>query len=276
MYEILDFDANFGAYSEKWMEMNKKKFKNIEQMEDAMPDVYMHWLNSPAAFLQGETPGLYFQKFDNAAELVKWMEAYEEAEVPVPDPLMERIADLGEKSVSPLMRAAADSEKDAQMRVTALNLLKEIETDGAPLEMCLAIIDSREADDEVADVAAELLQTLGEDCVPPILERINEVTDEARETYLDVLCNFPGDERIFPPLMEAFETHPDKRALYASYLGKLGDPRAVETLKETLTDPELNYLDYLEIRNAVEMLGGTVEIDREFAGDPYYEALKGQ
>lgn len=276
MYEILDFDANFGAYSEKWMELNKKKFKNIEQMEDAMPDVYMHWLNSPAAFLQGEAPGLYFQKFDNAAELVKWLEAYEDADVPVPDPLMERIADLGEKSVSPLMRAAADAERDAQVRVTALNLLKEIETDGAPLEMCLEIIDSREADDEVADVAAELLQTLGETCVPPILERINEVTDEARETYLDVLCNFPGDERIFPPLMEAFETHPDKRALYASYLGKLGDPRAVETLKDVLTDPELNYLDYLEIRNAVEMLGGTVEIDREFAGDPYYEALKGQ
>ena len=276
MYEILDFDANFGAYSEKWMELNKKKFKNIEQMEDAMPDVYMHWLNSPAAFLQGEAPGLYFQKFDNAAELVKWLEAYEDADVPVPDPLMERIADLGEKSVSPLMRAAADAERDAQVRVTALNLLKEIETDGAPLEMCLEIIDSREADDEVADVAAELLQTLGETCVPPILERINDVTDEARETYLDVLCNFPGDERIFPPLMEAFETHPDKRALYASYLGKLGDPRAVETLKDVLTDPELNYLDYLEIRNAVEMLGGTVEIDREFAGDPYYEALKGQ
>ena len=276
MYEILDFDANFGAYSEKWMELNKKRFKNIEQMEDAMPDVYMHWLNSPAAFLQGEAPGLYFQKFDNAAELVKWLEAYEDAGVPVPDPLMERIADLGERSVSPLMRAAADAGRDAQVRVTALNLLKEIETDGAPLEMCLAIIDSREADDEVADVAAELLQTLGEECVPPILARINEVTDEARETYLDVLCNFPGDERIFPPLMEAFETHPDKRALYASYLGKLGDSRAVETLKETLTDPELNYLDYLEIRNAVEMLGGTVEIDREFAGDPYYEALKGQ
>lgn len=276
MYEILDFDANFGAYSEKWMELNKKRFKNIEQMEDAMPDVYMHWLNSPAAFLQGEAPGLYFQKFDNAAELVKWLEAYEDAGVPVPDPLMERIADLGERSVSPLMRAAADAGRDAQVRVTALNLLKEIETDGAPLEMCLAIIDSREADDEVADVAAELLQTLGEECVPPILARINEVTDEARETYLDVLCNFPGDERIFPPLMEAFETHPDKRALYASYLGKLGDPRAMETLRDALTDPELNYLDYLEIRNAVEMLGGTVEIDREFAGDPYYEALKGQ
>ena len=276
MYEILDFDANFAAYSEKWMEMNKKKFKNIEQMEDAMPDVYMHWLNSPAAFLQGEAPGLYFQRFDNAAELVRWLEAYLEANVPVPDPLMERITDLGEKSVSPLMRAAADSERDAQMRVTALNLLKEIETDGAPLNLCLEIIDSREADDEVADVAAELLQTLGEECVPPILTRINEVTDEARETYLDVLCNFPGDERIFPPLMEAFETHPDKRALYASYLGKLGDPRAIEGLKDVLTDPELNYLDYLEIRNAVEMLGGTVEIDREFAGDPYYEALKGQ
>lgn len=39
MYEILDFDANFAAYTEKWIQMNKSKFKNIEQMEDAMPDV---------------------------------------------------------------------------------------------------------------------------------------------------------------------------------------------------------------------------------------------
>ena len=54
MYDILDFDANFAAYCEKWMQMNKGRFANIEQMEDAMPDVYMHWLSSPAAFLATE------------------------------------------------------------------------------------------------------------------------------------------------------------------------------------------------------------------------------
>lgn len=276
MFEILDFDANFAAYSERWMEMNKKKFKNIEQMEDAMPDVYMHWLNSPAAFLDGEAPGMYFTKFDNAGELVRWLQAYLDANVAVPDPLMERISDLGAKSMKPLMRAAEDTENSVEMRVMALNLLKEIETEGAPLDLCLNIIDHREVEDDVAEVAAELVVTFGEMCVKPIIGRMGEVSDEARETYLDILCNFPGDEQTFEYLLDAFETHPDKRALYASYLGKLGDERAVDALKKALNDPELNYLDYLEIRNAVEMLGETVNIDREFAGDPYYEALKGQ
>ena len=108
MYDILDFDANFAAYSEKWMQMNKKKFANIEQMEDAMPDVYMHWLNSPAAFLMGETPAAYFNKYDNPDDLVAWVIESEAAGVPVPDPLMERISDLGERSVPALLRTAAE------------------------------------------------------------------------------------------------------------------------------------------------------------------------
>lgn len=110
MYDILDFDANFAAYCEKWMQMNKGRFANIEQMEDAMPDVYMHWLSSPAAFLGGEKPEEYFQKYDDAPMLVNWVAEYEAAGVPVPDVLLERITDLGQKSVRPLIRAAADPD----------------------------------------------------------------------------------------------------------------------------------------------------------------------
>lgn len=143
------------------------------------------------------------------------------------------------------------------------------------METCFAIIDRREGEDEVADVAAELLQNIGDACVPDILSRIDEVSDEARETYLDVLCNFPGDERIFTSLMAAFDAHPEKLAMYASLLGKLGDDRALEPLYESLKQPDINYLDYLEVRNAIEMLGGTVDGERDFSGDPYYETLKG-
>ena len=79
MYDILDFDANFAAYLEKWMQMNKSKFKNIEQMEDAMPEVYMRWLNSPAAFLEGVAPCMYFEKFNDPQMLVNWVSEYEAA-----------------------------------------------------------------------------------------------------------------------------------------------------------------------------------------------------
>ena len=39
-----------------------------------------------------------------------------------------------------------------------------------------------------------------------------------------------------------------------------------------LTD--LNYLDYIEIRNAVESLGGDPGEERTFYGDPDYEAMR--
>jgi len=37
---------------------------------------------------------------------------------------------------------------------------------------------------------------------------------------------------------------------------------------------DISYLDYIEIVNAIEALGGEVSADREFNGDPYYESLK--
>lgn len=276
MYDILDFDANFAAYCEKWMQMNKNKFKNIEQMEDAMPEVYMRWLNSPAAFLEGVAPSMYFEKFNDPQMLVNWVTEYEAAKVPVPDLLLERIADLGKHSLYPLMRAARDGDNSVQTRVTALNLLKEIDCGEEPMEICMDIIDRREEDDEIADVAAELMANMGAGVVKPILERFEEVGDAAQETYLDILVNFPGDSRIYDLLMNAFLTHTEKIALYASFIGKLGDDRALDTLKKALNLTDISYLDYLEIRNAVEMLGGVVETEREFAGDPYYESLKGE
>lgn len=276
MYEILDFDANFSMYLEKWMQMNKNKFKNIEQMEDAMPEVYMRWLNSPAAFLEGIAPAMYFEKFSDPQMLVNWVTEYEAAKVPVPDLLLERISDLGKHSLYPLMRAARDNDNSIQTRMTALNLLKEIECGDEPMDICLDIIDRREEDDELADVAAELMANMGAGVVEPILERFEEVSDSAQETYLDILVNFPGDERIYDFLMRAFVSHHEKIALYASFIGKLGDDRAIDTLKKSLLLQDITYLDYLEIRNAVEMLGGTVETEREFAGDPYYETLKGE
>ena len=138
------------------------------------------------------------------------------------------------------------------------------------------IIDRIEEEDEIADVAAELMANMGAGVVKPILERFEEVGDAAQETYLDILVNFPGDSRIYDLLMNAFLTHTEKIALYASFIGKLGDDRALDTLKKALNLTDISYLDYLEIRNAVEMLGGVVETEREFAGDPYYESLKGE
>ena len=48
----------------------------------------------------------------------------------------------------------------------------------------------------------------------------------------------------------------------------------VELLTKQLKDPKLDYYTYCAIRDAAEELGAWVELDREFAGDKDYEAIK--
>lgn len=271
--KCIDFDHEFMHYAEKWMAENRKRFKNADEMEAQMPDVYLRWLNQSADWLDGRTPGGYFQAFDDAAQLIDWMKEYYAQQVDVPNQLMERIVELGEAGTEKLMALAQDASAEDGLRVTALNLLNEIGS-RAPMDMCMEMIENRAENDELADVAAELLTNLGREVVEPILARMERSSRDARETFLDVLCNFPGDERIYTYAESAFRNRPDRRALFASYLAKLGDERAIELLRPALNYVDLGYLDYIEIRNAIEALGGEVEEEREFSGDPDYESMR--
>jgi hypothetical protein len=45
-------------------------------------------------------------------------------------------------------------------------------------------------------------------------------------------------------------------------------------LYETARDPETNYLDFIEIRSAIEALGGDPPEERDFSEDPFYISMK--
>ncbi|MBO4299053.1 MAG: hypothetical protein J5998_09655 [Clostridia bacterium] len=270
--KCIDFDAHFGKYAEKWIAANRAKYKNMDEMEEEMPELYLRWLNAPADWLDGLTPGEYFARYDKPEELVDLLRAYHDQKVAIPDQLLERIVELGEPAVAPLM-ALAREQRDRALTLTALNLLIELGSD-EPMDLCLDIVAASEAQNEMSDVACELLSNLGARVIEPVLSRMPTAKKAAQEAFLDVLCNFPGDDRIYNYAVDAFRRSFDRRALYASYLGKLGDERAIEPLRAALELSDLNYLDYIEIVNAIEALGGEVTETREFNGDPYYESLK--
>ena len=270
--KCIDFDAYFGKYAENWIAENRSKYKNMDEMEEEMPELYLRWLNAPADWLNGKTPGEYFSQYNDPAELVDILRAYNAQSVSVPDLLLERIVELGEGAVEPLM-ALAGERRDRALTLTALNLLIELGSE-RPLDLCLDIIAESEAQNELTEVASELLSNLGSRVVDPIIALMPKAKKAAQEAFLDVLCNFPGDERIYNYTIDAFKRSYDRRALFASYLGKLGDERAIDTLRDALELSDLNYLDYIEIVNAIEALGGEVTESRDFNGDPYYESLK--
>ena len=58
--------------------------------------------------------------------------------------------------------------------------------------------------------------------------------------------------------------------MHASYLAADGDERALPVLIETIDRDEINYLEYQELKYAIEALGGSYTRPRDFSDDPYF------
>ena len=272
--KCINFDRAFERYMAEWMKENSEKYKDdMDVIEDMMPDVYLEFLKKPADFLDGVAPQDYFEQFDNADMLVNWLCDYIAQGVAVPDLLLERVTALGDPAEKSLLALIARDDLPEETQMTAISLLREMESK-APMQRYIDYIASLEEPSDKGDLCAEALMSMGESVVEPILAALSGAGQTGRDIFADVLSNYPGDERIYELMIERFVTRDERRALFASYLAKLGDERAIPMLKEAAQNPDINYLDYVEVVNAIEALGGERPPEREFSGDPYYESLR--
>lgn len=272
--KCINFDRAFERYMAEWIKENSEKYKDdMDVIEDMMPDVYLEFLKKPADFLDGVAPQDYFEQFDNADMLVNWLCDYIAQGVPVPDLLLERVTALGKPAEKSLLALITRDDLPEETQMTAISLLREMESK-APMQRYIDFIASLEEPSDKGDLCAEALMSMGESVVEPILAALSGAGQTGRDIFADILSNYPGDERIYELMIERFVTRDERRALFASYLAKLGDERAIPMLKEAAQSPDINYLDYVEVVNAIEALGGERPPEREFSGDPYYESLR--
>ena len=270
----IDFDKEFERYITVWMKEHAKEYRNYDAMEAAMPQVYEQFLDTPVNWLSGAKPGEYFSQFDNAKQLVNWMEDYFKQRIPVPDMLMNRIGELGLAAEDALMNLLGKERATQEMKMAAVTLLREIDS-AAPVSLYVDWQKNRGLEeDELADNALESLDSLGERAVPAMREALQEANAAGQEALLTLLANFPGDEKVLEITLSLFETQKERAAVLADCLGRLGDERALPLLKKRAASEETPYLDYIELRSAIEALGGEAP-EREFdAEDPAYDAMR--
>ena len=132
---------------------------------------------------------------------------------------------------------------------------------------------NRDRKDELKDNALESLTDMGECVVQPILQELPKANEAGEEALLEVLSHFPGNEQVFKLALKLFRERKERRALFAGYLAKLGDDRALPDLMAAAEEEKVPYLTFIEIRNAIETLGGTCP-ERNYDDDPEYEALR--
>ena len=274
--KCIDFDKEFQRYMTAWLKEHSKEYKNMDAVEAKIADIYQEFLEKEASWLGGLCPGDYFEQYDNAKQLVNHMEDYYKQRIPVPDMLLNRITELRLEAEEPLMALLTKERAPAEARMTAVEMLREIES-VKPLPLYIEWIKNRSGrEDELADNALESLEDMGEAAVQAMRAALSEANDAGAFAFCSLLCHYgDSDEQVLSVMLRLFETHAEYRAELADYLGKLGNEKALDILKKTAASEETGYLDYIELRNAIERLGGDAP-EREFdAEDPAWNAMRG-
>ena len=269
---IHNFDEHFADFMSAWMKQHKDEYGSFDEMEADVPRIYMAFLNTRAGWLGSISPGSFFTQFEDPKVLVDWMHQYCREGTPIPDPLLEQITTVGKPCEKRLVELLKDEDAEEEARMTAVELLREMES-VQPKMLYIQWQLEREPKDDLKDMAVESLSLMGESVVQPILQQIGKANEAGKEALLEVLSHYPGNEQVFRIAMDCFRNNPDRRALFAGYLAKIGDERALPELTEAAKDPKLPYLTFIEIRNAIEELGGTCP-ERKYDDDPEYEALR--
>ena len=181
--QLIDFDAKFTDVLNDWIEKNRHRFRRPDDMENEVPDVYLRWLNTPADWLDGAAPGTYFEKFGNSAELCGMLKGYIAEEIPVPDPLLDRLEELADEQV--LLDLAKDKTAPCEARMTAIELLRQIEST-LPMVDFIRWQVERDDEDDILDNALESLRQMGESVRKPAKIAFTAADAEGKEALLDV------------------------------------------------------------------------------------------
>ena len=269
---IINFDEHFADFMSDWMKTRQDEYSTFDEMEEDMPRIYMAFLNTRAKWLGNVTPGAYFTQFEDPKVLVDWLAQYCEERVPVPDLLLEQISAVGRPCEKRLLELLKDDDAPEEARMIAVNQLREMEST-LPKMLYIQWQLDRSGEDELKDNALESLTEMGESVVQPILQELPKANAAGEEALLEVLSHYPGNEQIFKLAMKLFRERKERRALFAGYLAKLGDDRALPELIAAAGEENLPYLTFIEIRNAIESMGGVCP-ERTYDDDPEYGALR--
>jgi len=260
---MIDFDSLFKREILSLL----KQGKSPEELEDEYPDIYLKWLNTPLAACGGVSPNEYFAAME-PGQLMAELTAYIESGKTPPDPLLFAAEDL--PAMEPLLYDAFLHSSSLPLRCATADLLNQHQS-LLPLAQYLELLKTPH-DKSLCELAAAGMEQQGEAAKESLLDAAAQANDEGALLLLDLLCSLSPDERVFELLKTHFIRQEHKRAELASLLSRYGDDRAVPLLEQALAGTD--YMEYRALCDAIEALGGIVEYDRDFSGDPYFERLK--
>lgn len=266
---FFDFDKLFENFADKYYNEHADEYESPDDFARDLDKIYHEWATSPQDVIGGISPAEFFTKIPTD-ELIDILKGACAGDGNPSSLLFDRIA-TEPSLLEALSDLSLDSDDEKLLNVT-LSLINEL--GGADNDFYLSMIE-REIDPSVKEQCIDVLCDRADELCDELLARAEKTDDVGMiELYLEPLtyCE-PGNDKILDLLQMMLAMDPNT-AYVAGLIARYGDERAASMLYPLLDT--CDYAAFIEIRNAIEQLGGSVDDNyRDFSDDPMYKALKG-
>lgn len=266
MIKIVDIDELFDKYIAGYVYSNVGKVKP-EEIENNIPVLYKKFGDEPLKELDGKTPNEYYLAF-TTDELLDALKTHIETGVAVSDFLCEAIEKGDEKAI--VKRLDADNGEEFTAYLLNFIDVKNVNSAGEKL-LEFVLFDYPAA---ISELSAEILCKQPDTVKEKVITAFPDAAEDKKDCLAEILSKCKKDDRIFDILIGRFLSA-KKIALYAGYLGKYGDERAIPYLAAAAEDEKTDYADFEELRFAIELLGGEYKGKRTFTADKTLKKIQG-
>ncbi len=260
--KLIDFDGMFDEKLTQYMEENKNKYTE-KQWEDVIPKLYKKFGDTYVSKVKC-TPKEYYAKMTDT-ELIATLCAHLRDDVPTPEFLCAEIEKRGETELLlPLL--GGDDECAA---LYAFNLIGD---DPRAYDTYFSILTENGGNEELRSDITDVFKLHADE----IKDRAYAAYEKgiAAEYMLEILSRVKArDERVYEALLSAFRSY-ENTPMHASYLAAYGDERALAPLMEKIEDQTIGFVEFQELKYAIEALGGEYNEPRDFTDDKDYIAVE--
>ena len=260
--KLVDFDGMFDKKLSAFVKKNAGKF-TAEQLEDMIPSLYSKFGDTAISSLGASPRGYYAAMSDE--ELVKCLCAHEKNGVPVSAFLARELEGRPACRAALIAMLPSADGRLARRIVAVLGGVSE----AIPAYMSL-LTACGEDDDDLKESLADFIKENADLVKEQAIANYRAGTE--RPLMLEVLsCVRVHDDRIFDILISEFRGAGDTQML-AGYLASYGDERALPYLLDRIAG-DVPYIEFQELKYAIEALGGEYSEQRDFSGDKAYELI---
>lgn len=262
--KLIDFDGIFDKKIAEYIGKNPSKHTE-DEWSDVIADLYQKFGDAEIRAI-GTTPNKYYSGATDE-ELVELLKEHLKSNVPPSDFL---IKEMEKRGASEAFLSLFDGENEELLSYAVAVCGSDVRA----YDKYLDIISDENVSEDLRDEASDMIKENAD----PAKDRLLKMAEDgvATDFALDLMSHVKErDERIFNKLLSEFLSNTDAIPKYAHLLSSYGDERYLPYLEEEIRRQDINYIDFLELKYAIEKLGGEYNDERDFSSDPYYMQIHG-